>query len=179
MLYIPLFDSSKRKTLQSYVLFAGEKIYPDFNAKCSRKFMRISDQSAIKMLSNSLKIVGILCFSNIFIGISIILTFILYDEIQMPIPVIFPFTDLESAAGLIINFASQFLMVFMIVIGNIGVEIATCILKNSVWMITVSLCHSIDVITEKIMDPLSNSKTSIDYRFQNILIQVQDLDRYV
>lgn len=62
-----------------------------------------------------------------------------------------------------------------------GIEIITCILKNNVWASTVAICHAIDEISKCIKDPKPNEKMkrSIDLKLRNILIQVQDLDRYV
>lgn len=179
MVYASVFDSSQRKETQSLVYFAGEKIYPDFTGECSRRYMEICDQSALKLLSDTLKTVGMIFASNSILLIFLILAFIHNNEIELPIPVIFPFTDLESVNGLVINLLNQSFMAFMVVAGNIGIAIPTCMLNNSVWIVTVTICHAIDELTEILNGLASDSKTGIDYCFRNILIQVQDLDRYV
>lgn len=123
--------------------------------------------------------VGMILTSNaIFVTFSI-LAFIMKNEIQLPVPVLFPFTDLGTIGGLTINMANQLSLCFIGLTGNIGIEIPTCMLINSVWITTVTICHAIDEITERLNEPARNTKIAIDYCFRNILIQVQDLDRFV
>lgn len=170
-----VLDPTHRQELRSLVFFSGDKIYINLNTKCSRRYRRICEESALNLLSNTIKIIGILCFANLINGIFITITFITNNEIQLPIPVFFPFTDLESAEGLIINLISQFCIIFMGVVGNIGIEITTCIIRNTIWMMAATMCYAIEEITLKIKEPMESK--NIDYRFRNILLQEQDLDR--
>lgn len=83
----------------------------------------------------------------------------------------------------------------MIIVGNIGIEMITCMLKNSVWAITVAICHTIDVISESAEQSAEQSAEEsaeqsaeksasaptdiLNCYMRNLSIQVRDLDRYV
>lgn len=69
--------------------------------------------------------------------------------------------------------------------GNIGIEIMTCMLKNTIWACVVAIGHSIDEVSEIIhkVDSTSDlefgrrSRQRVKLQFRNILIQAQDYDR--
>lgn len=167
-----------RNVLRSLVYFS-ERIYPSLNAECSSNYMRICERCALKLLSNTIKIVGIIYFSCNIIPLFSISAYMINGEIQLPVPVIFPFTDLKSRNGMVINFLNQLFIAFMGVFGNIGIEIPTIMLKNTVWVMAAAMCNAIDDLNAKIDEPVHKSKMWVDYCFRNILIQAQDLDRYV
>lgn len=179
MIYAMVFNSSQRKALQALVYFAGENIYPDFDSESDREYIRICDQCALKLLSNTLRIVGLIQISTGILTSFSMLAFIMNNEIQLSLPVLFPFTNLESLNGLIINIFNQIFIGFMGITGNIGIEIPTCIIKNAVLVIRATICYSIDELSEKIEQSEGYSKACIDIHFRNILIQAQDLDRLV
>ncbi|XP_055300263.1 uncharacterized protein LOC129567422 [Sitodiplosis mosellana] len=71
-------------------------------------------------------------------------------------------------------------LVFNRYLSNEGIEIMTCILKNNVWASTVAICHAIDEISDCIECPKADDmKGFIDLKVRNILVQVQDLDRFI
>lgn len=179
MVYAIVFSPSQRKQFQSLAYFAGEKIYPGIRTESSSEYIRICDQSALQLLSNTVKIVGLIQISTAIVTSFSMLAFIIDDEIQLSVPVLFPFTDLESVNGLMINILNQVFLGFLAFVGTMGVEILTCILKNCILVISATISHAIDEITKKIEKPETCSKLCIDRYFRNILIQAQDLDRYV
>lgn len=175
MIMIP----SKLKTLQNLAFFAGEKIYTDSTDDCDLSYIRVCDQSAIKLLKSTTKTMGIIAIGIIICVTFPILAFVLYNDIQLPIPVLLPFTDIESATGITLNLLNQLFISFIGITGNIGIEIATCLFKNSVWASTVAIRHSINDFSAVIETSLKTPAKILDYRFRNILMQVQDYDRYV
>lgn len=178
MIYIMIFVPSQREVLQSLIHFTGREIYPDFSARVSRKYLMMCDQRAIKILVNTIQMVGILLFSNTLLLSLSGYAYIIHNEIQLPVPVLFPFTDLESVNGLIINLLNQAFLAFIAFAGLIGIEIATCILKDSIGMSSAAICYSIDEISEKSIGSAAYSRACIDRYFRHILMQSQDLDRY-
>lgn len=62
----------------------------------------------------------------------------------MQIPILFPFSDLESVNGIIVNILNQMFIAVVGISAVISIEIVTCILKNSVYTIAAIICHSID-----------------------------------
>lgn len=179
-MYVLVFDPSKRKDFQSQVYFAGEKIYPDFSEECSLQYMRMCEQSVLKLLSSTAKKIGMIITSNGVLLMFSTYAYIFKNEIQLPVPLILPFTDLESIDGLIINMLNQAFLASLVVVGNVGIEIATCILNNGVFISASAICHEIDGISQRIREHREwNATAGIDYYFRNIIVQVEDFDRFV
>lgn len=134
------------------------------------------DECAVKLLKSTVKTIGVIVGSLCIYLFFPIIAFVFEHDLQLPIPVLLPFTDLQSANGILLNLLNQIFMDFIGMAGNIGIEIITCLLKNSVWASVLIICSSIDEFfdLEKFK---SLSNTTIDYKFRNILIQIQDLDR--
>lgn len=164
------------KTFQSLIFFAIEKIYTDINHDSNCNYIRLCDESAIKLLKSTTKTIGIICVSMSLYIFFPIYMFITSNDIQLPIPVLLPFTDIKSIKGMIMNILNQLFIGLIGIAGNVGIEIITCILKNTVWASTVVICHSIDEFSNITVN--FESKESINCHFRNILIQVQDLHRY-
>lgn len=177
MVYTTVFNPSEIKELQGIVYFSGENIYPDFNSKCTEKYFRICEQCAIKLFSNAIKVLGSIMVSSAIMPRFAAIAYIMDNDIQLPVPLLFPFTDLESSNGLVINLMHQGFLGFMVVGGNIGIELTSCIVKNTIGTTTAAISYSIDDLIEKFKNPKGNSITYIDGSFRNILIQAQDLDR--
>ncbi|XP_031639326.1 uncharacterized protein LOC116351370 [Contarinia nasturtii] len=177
--YILVIFPMKKKAYQSLAFFAGDKIYTNRDQNESPAYIQVCDESAVKLLKSTSTTLGIVLFSMIILLIFPPYAFITKNDIQLPIPVILPFTDLESKNGITLNMANQVFIVLIGATGNIGIEIITCILKNNVWASTVVICYSIDEISEFIEHPEGDMKRFIDLKFRNILIQVQDLDRFI
>lgn len=92
-------------------------------------------------------------------------------------PILLPFTNLKSMHGIILNILNQMFIVLVGTTGNIGIEIITCLLKDTIKMSTIVICQSIDELSEFIEKSKSDDENYIDYQYRNILIQVQDLNR--
>lgn len=176
--YAMVLNSSMRKQLNSLIYFTGEKIYPDFNQEANERYMRVCEKRALELLSSSMKFVGLINLGTSLFVVFPMIAFVFSNEIQLPVPMLFPFTDLESLNGLVINMLNQLWFGFVGLAGNVFIEVSACLLKNSIWMTAAAICHSIDEISEKIKKTVSNTEMyCIEYSFRNILIQVQDLDR--
>lgn len=140
--------------------------------------MRICEQSAIILLLDTIKMLGVINVSSAIIPIFSLIALIMYGEIQLSVPVLFPFTDLETIEGFTINLVNQLFIGIVGLAGSIGIEILTCVLKDSVWITTAAISYAVDEISEKIEDPvLIPSEICIDNYFRNILAQVQDFER--
>lgn len=170
---------STLKIIQSLSFFAGEKIYTDITEDCDPSYIRACDQSAIRLLKSTSKTIGIVVVSITIFLLFPIFAYILYNDIQLPVSVLFPFTDLDSRIGISINLLNQLFIALIGVTGNIGIEIATCMFKNSIWASTVAIRHSIKELSNVMETNAKTSKQRLDYHFRNILMQTQDYDRYV
>lgn len=97
-------------------------------------------------------------------------------ELTLPIPIFVPFTDISTIHGIVINILNQAYLSLIGFAGSSGIEVFTCMVKNTVWASAVAICFSIDEISESIKQ--TKPSRAIDKEFRNILIQLQDYDRY-
>lgn len=179
MMFVLLMTPSKRRALQSLLFFVAENIYSS-DREDNPNYRSQFDQSVIELLRTlSIALSATFTFLAIF-SIFPFVTYIVRHEIQIPLPVLFPFTELESTTGLVINFSSQVFALFFGAMANISIELIQFMLKNSVWAITVAICLSIDEFST-IFETRDFNETDrlMDQHFRNILIQIQDLDRFV
>lgn len=175
--YYMVMVSARCKVYQSLAFFAGERIYMDINDNTDPEYVRVCNESAFKLLRDILTLIGIVATSMIILLIFPTYALLFKNEIQLPIPVVLLFTDLVTRQGIIINVANQVFLSMIGGTGNIGIEIITCIMKNTVWAATVAICYAVDEISQFLESPKSQPKYFMDCKFRNILIQVQDLDR--
>lgn len=164
--------TSSRNLVQSLIYFGGNKIYTDITPESNSKYIRLCDQSAIRLLRDISKTLGIISICVILYGIFPLYTLTFKHELQLPLPIFIPFTDMSTLHGSVINIANQFFISILGLSGNFGIEIAVCMLKNTVWATAVAICHSIDELTDSMIQ--SKPSRAIDKEFRNILIQLQD-----
>lgn len=170
---------SKRKVYQSLAFFGGNKIYTNVDQQSNTGYIQVCDQSAIKLLKSTLTTLGIVIGSmNVYLGFPMY-SYTFKHELQLPIPVLLPYTNDETPRGLLLNFANQVFVALVGLGGNIGIEIITCILKNNMVAGTAAIGHSVGEFTEMIKKSKEDltMRRVMDYQFRNILIQLQDLDR--
>lgn len=168
---------NKIKSYQSLLFFADENIYTDLNQGTNLKYISICDRNAIELMKKTTITIGI-----IIIFMAIYLCFPIFDyfvnnDLQFPVPILLPFTNLKSMHGIILNILNQMFIVLVGTTGNIGIEIITCLLKDTIKMSTIVICQSIDELSEFIEKSKSDDENYIDHQYRNILIQVQDLNR--
>lgn len=169
--------TSSRKMIQSLLYFGGNKIYTDITEESNPKYIRLCDQSAIRLLKDISKTLCIISICVFLYAIFPLYTILDKHELQLPLPVFLPFTDTSTVHGIVINIINQIFISLLGLAGNFGIEIAMCMLKNTVWATAVAICFSIDEFTDSIIQ--SKPARDIDKEFRNILIQLQDYDRYV
>lgn len=171
---------SEIKVYQSLAFFAGDRIYTHVGQDSNPNYINVCNESATKLLKSTLTIFGIVAASMIILLIFPVYAYVFKHDIQLPIPVVLPFTDLESKNGIFLNLANQVFISLIGGTGNLGIEVITCIMKNNVWASTVAIGHAIDEISHCVESPdKDETRRSIDLKFRNILVQVQDLDRFI
>lgn len=172
-------SKSKRGAYQSLMFFAGNKIYTDFHRNSNRRYIHVCNQSAMKLLKNTLATLAIIVGSmNVYVSIPVMAA-IKANQVPLPIPILVPFTTYDTNLGIIVNLSNQMFTASVGLAGNLGIEVITCILKNTVWVSTVVVGHSIDEYAKVIEENDPKTKLHSNQYFRNILVQVQDLDRYV
>lgn len=164
---------SNIKIYHSLIFFA-EKIYTDIKKDASPEYIRICNESVIKLLKSTWKTLGIILLSVVMFLIFPVYAFVVNHDLQLPIPVLLPFTDLNSSNAIALNLFNQMFISLNGGTGNVGIEMITFILKNTVWASTMAICYSIDEFSNLITHSESNSSTTVLYTFRNIVIQLQD-----
>lgn len=177
MIYVRILNRLDRKELQSLIHFSGEKIYSNIIKESNRKYRMMCDRMAHELLFDTIKVLGIINASNVVVMSLSGYAYFNKNEIHFPVPVLFPFTDLESIKGIIINTLNQSFLCLVGSVGLLGIEITTCIIKDTLRVSTAAICYSIDEMSELILCHEANQKISIDLHFRNIIIQIQDFDR--
>lgn len=174
MIIIP----SQRRIFHSLLFFAGGNIYKDFYEDCNSNHLNVCNQCAIDLIKNTAKTIGILFF---FMGMYVIFplyALIIHNDLQLSCPIYFPFTNLQTTNGIILNILHQVFINGIGITANIGTEILTCMIRNTIWVCTMLICNSIEELSEL----LQNSESMaclIDLKFRSILIQVQEVDWWV
>lgn len=170
---------SQREKLQSILFFVSDNIYTDIDEKSDPVYISICDQSAIKLLKSTAKILG-LFYTSLF-TYTIFPAFITIEnhEMQLILPVLVPFTDLNSINGLTINVLNQLITIFTGTVGNFGTEVIICMFKNTIWAMAVTICYSIDKLITSFDESEPFSNRIVTFHFQNVILQVQDINRYV
>lgn len=170
---------SSLEQLRSITFFPVVKIFTYANDESNRVYDSICNQCAIKLLKNTMKTLSIVIVSMAIYSMFPVAALLRYNEVQLMIPVLFPFTNLESQIGIIVNMLNQLLTGTMGLTANIGIEVLNCILTNAVWTSAVVVCYSIDELSQVVRNPKQFSVEIIDYHLRNIVTQVQDIDRYL
>lgn len=169
---------SKLEILKSISFFPIEKIYTYANDESNHEYDKVCNKSAIKLLKDTMQTLAIIIISVTIFSIFPAVASFQNDEIQFMIPILFPFTDLKSQTGIIVNMLHQLVTGVISMTGNIGIEVLNCILKNAVWSSANAVCYSIDELSPILKKSKQVPSKIIDYRFRNIVLQVQDIDRY-
>lgn len=113
---------------------------------------------------------------NIYLGFPVYET-IFNDEFQLPIPVYVPFTDYSTVYGLTINILNNIFIAVVGLLGTIGVEIMTCMLKDTISACTVAVGYALQQLSDMLESANKKKSKTIDGYLRNILVQVQDYDR--
>lgn len=175
MIYSLTVLSSKIPKFQSLLRFAGERIYTD--DKSNGKYHRVVDQSAVQLLKETIKTLSLVSGSLAIFCFFPLYSIIFKNDLQFPLPVILPFTTLDTYNGLFVNVLNQFFICLLGFTGNCGIEIIACILKNTIWASAVPIRYEFDELTNELHELESAECVEIKFRLRNILVQIQDFDR--
>lgn len=170
--------SSRRKKVTKLLYFTAEHIYTDTNENSNSNYIEACNQSARKLIRSVLKTHGIFVVLGVIYMIFPIFAYLMHNEIQLILPVLLPFTDLESIEGEIINILNQFITISMGVCGHLAMETAFCIMKNSFWAMCVGISYSLDGLVESLKPSERTSNRIVEHHFRNVFLQFEDRERY-
>lgn len=177
MIYAKIIIPSQKKMLVALSFFAGSKIYTDLDDSYNPEYLRVCNDSALKLMKDTLTTLGLLVACNCLYVTFPIYSMLCKNEIQFPLPIFLPFTEFDGAIDIILNILVQFYISMYGMVGNFGIEIMICIIKNTVWATVVAISYSIDLMVESV--ETNKSEKTICEEFRAIIVQVQDYDRQV
>lgn len=161
--------------MRALVYFAYDyNIYSDFTDDTDPAYIRISDRSANKLTRSAFQTIAIYTISIVICATFPIYHCFAHHEIHLLIPVLFPFTNLTSIVGIVVNMANQLFTASIGIGGVFGVELVVCMLKNAFGAMTSATCYSIDVMALEIGKSTQFSNRIAEAHFQNIAIQLRD-----
>lgn len=166
---------TKRKAYLSLVWFAGDKIYADTFEESHPHYIRLCHRNAMKLIKSTLNTVVILVTCSIIYSCFPMYAFIVQHDLQMPTPILVPFTKLESNLGLFINVSNQAFFTLVGYAGSFAAEIINCMLKNTVWAVMKAVCQSMDELSAYLRSETTTNKV-IAFKFRHTVIQMQDYD---
>lgn len=168
---------STRKRLRAICYF-NEQIFTEINEESDPEYIRLLDECAIKLLTNTMIIVGFLLFFSMIYFIFPVYDTIVDGKIHLIIPILFPFTDLETNYGIAVNILSQSMLNTIAIIGIYGMVIGTCVTKHAIISYAATIGYQMDRLTIYINKNYSQSPQRIDDHFRNILYQLEQYNRY-
>lgn len=104
-------------------------------------------------------------------------TFLLTGVRKMITMVQLPYFDPESNVGYVLNIINQTVLSNFVVFCNVGHDCALASIINTMWAGSDVIKYSIDQMVERYRE--THDVVEHKYRMRNILIQIQDLDRYL
>ena len=165
---VPLKDQHR-----SLIFFAGDSIYKQCK---DPKLQKSLDKSATKLIK-LVTTISALLFSGFIAFVALPLYFILNGDRILLISVVLPFTEVDTNWGYFFNVLNMLTLAYLTAFINIGVD-------STFVMIITNLWAGVDAVKFAMKDmetlnTLNDNKTEQDIRFRNIVIQIQDLDRYL
>lgn len=142
---------SSRAQLQTALFFIANHLYIN-NDETNVDYNQMCERSAIKLLKSTAKTVGILMSSVVISATFPIILTVSRHQIQLVVPVLVPFTDLNTWHGLCINLFNQLITIFFGICAGLGIEIIICMLKNSFWTMSAAVCNSLDELIDLFMN---------------------------
>lgn len=176
--YLLVIIPSNRERLEKILLFVIEyKIYIDVAEDSDPAYIRFSNRCAVNLLKSTTKTLAMYVASVLIYFTFPIYELIKYQEISLIIPVLFPFTNLTSAIGVIVNMVNQLFTASIGISGNLGIEVIICMIKSTLFDMANSICHSIDELIADFNEVTQTSNRIVELQFRNIIMKVQDADR--
>lgn len=134
------------------------------------------DQRVTELLRNVLIISGLLCSGFIVFESLPLARFILTGQRTMVTAVQLPFFNPETNIGYIVNVINQTILSHFIVFCNVGHDCTLAMIINSMWAGADVIKFSIEEMVQR--HSITGNDADQKRRFRNVLMQIQDLDRY-
>lgn len=175
LIYLQAINSN-RYNYRRILLFATDHIYPD--KKDSSRFNELCDQYGRKSIKMTILFVIFILLSTGQAMIGPMLEFMKTGHLITFLGIKLPFIEEDNMLGFHLNLMIQTTITTFGTIGGLAIEIASCIVNN-----TVMLCSEvISLDCTELADKLEKGclpTAHIVAEFRNVYVKYQDYDRYV
>lgn len=168
--------NSNRYRFRKIFLFATETIYKD--KKVETKFDRLCDNYGMKSINTVFCFVALIVLSTGQAMIGPLIRFFQTGELTTFLAVKLPFIDDDLVWGLHFNIAVQITITLFGTIGGLTIEMASCIVNNTIMLCSEVISFECDELSENIRKVKTSSNRNFAH-LRNIMVQIQDFDRYV
>lgn len=159
----------------SLILFGGDFIYPNHK---DDSHGRLLDLRANKLILGAIGVLLVISSAGLIFVTFPLCSFFFHGEMSMIVPLILPYTNPESNDGYLINLFHQVILAYFGLTANFGIEIISCLLIGNLRAGVDTVNDSVNKLNESLKE---KEKLTLEhsYRLRNILVQIQDLDRYL
>lgn len=160
--------------MQIFLYFGCDYIYP---ASKDKKLTQILDARANQLFQTLLKVSAALIIAIVIYIIYPSYLFVTEGAYPMPVPLLLPFTNVESTIGYSLILFNQIIIAVPAIIGNFAIEFGTAVTTNSMWGAADHINYRLEELAQGVVE--GEAVTIRKAKLRNIFIQIQDLDRYV
>lgn len=164
-----------RFKLRALALFSGTKIY--LNRFPANDYGKLMGQHATELYKMTIVILLtlFLSFSMILIGPAYAL--VVHGEYNTPGGGILPFTDLETLNGYVINMIVQSSIALLSVLGSFSIEIANCIIINTVAVMSELTRNSMQNFNAGLVG--GTFTVTNKGQLRDIFVRLQDVENFI
>ncbi|XP_055322548.1 uncharacterized protein LOC129578273 [Sitodiplosis mosellana] len=164
-----------RFKINSLATFSGKFIYAD--DKESTEYNRICEKNVTKLIKNVVSVSVIVIFAHLLILVGPIYAYIFKDMYITPLATHLPFLEKDSSTEFLWSLAQQCVIALYSITGNLTVEIITCLIIDTVNSVPELIWLNLKQLADGVQK--EHSRLRVHIRLRNVLIQAQDLDRYL
>lgn len=163
-----------RFKFHSLLNFAGDYIYEE--KRSTSKFSMVCEIGAHKMMKSYAILTCIICTSMSLVSLGPMLIFFRDGIWITPLGTQFPFAD-QSDVAFYMDLGIQMAIALIGILTTVSIEMAQVIVNNAVEMSADVIQFNIDMLAEQI-NQIDMMHLKSRANFRNIILQIQDFDRY-
>lgn len=141
----------------------------------STEYNRICENNIEKLVQHFVIIILLVILGHLLIIFGPIYAYIFKNIRSTPMATHLPFLEKDSDIEFTMNLLIQSVIATSALIGNISIELLTLLISNGITIIPRLIHLNLNDLVKEITGSNFNSKV----RWHNVLIQVQDFDRYL
>ena len=158
------------RLFQALVWFGGDVV---FKEKGEGKLAEVLDKRANNLLQMTMIICVLLAVGCLAFVITPLYSYLFLGERPLFIPLAFFFLDTETFSGYYANLGYHCVLFMTAIPCNFGIQIAISIIPNN-------LLAAVDLVILSMEDLSQSNQSDVEntHRLRNILVQIQDIDRW-